>query len=87
MKNLLILSKLSGPAAAVRAVLDPADYRVIAKSELWEVETLLRQGTIDACILDFELTDIQPIRTLEQLRALAPELPIFVYSANAKWEW
>ena len=87
MKNLLILSKLSGPAAAVRAVLNPADFRVIAKSELWEVETLLRQGTIDACILDFELTDIQPIRTLEQIRALAPELPIFVYSSNAKWEW
>lgn len=87
MKNLLILSKLSGPAAAVRAVLAPADFRVIAKSELWEVETLLRQGTIDACILDFELTDIQPIRTLEQIIALAPELPIFVYSTNAKWEW
>ena len=87
MKNLLILSKLPGPAAAVRAVLNPADFRVIAKSELWEVETLLRQGTIDACILDFELTDIQPIRTLEQIRALAPELPIFVYSSNAKWEW
>ena len=87
MKNLLILSKLPGPAAAVRAVVDPGEYRVIAKTELWEVADLVRQGAIDACILDFELTDIQPIRTLEEIRALAAELPIFVYSSNAKWEW
>ncbi len=87
MKNLLILSKLAGPAAALRAVLDPAEFRVIAKNELWEIESLVRQGAIDAAILDFELTDVQPIRTIEQIRSLSPALPVFVYSSNTKWEW
>ena len=87
MKNLLILSQLSGPAAALRAVLPPDEFRIIAKCELWEIETLLRQGAFDAAILDFELTDVQPIRTIEQIRAINPNLPLFVYSSNTKWEW
>jgi signal transduction histidine kinase/CheY-like chemotaxis protein len=66
---------------------DPAQFRIVAKTEVWDAEVHLRQGTIDAAILEFDLTDVQPIRTIEQIRAVAPDLPIFIYTANAKWEW
>ena len=68
MKTLLVLAKESGLPAAIRAVLDPERYRIVAQSEVWEAEALLRQGTIDGCVLDADLTNIRPIRAIEQLR-------------------
>ncbi|HTE88265.1 MAG TPA: hypothetical protein VK639_04865, partial [Terriglobales bacterium] len=67
MKTLLVLAKESGLASALRAVLDPERYRIVAQSEVWEAEPLLRQGTVDGCVLDADLTDIRPIRAIEQL--------------------
>ena len=87
MKTLLVLAQEPGLASAVRAVVDPDRYRVVAQTEAWEAEPLLRQGTIDACILDTDLTDIRPIRTIEQLRRAMPLCPIIVYSAATQREW
>jgi signal transduction histidine kinase/DNA-binding NarL/FixJ family response regulator len=87
MKTLLVLAKESGLAAAIRAVLDPERYRIVAPGEVWEAESLLRQGTVDACLLDADLTNIRPIRVLEQLRRAVPQFPIIVYASASKWEW
>src|SRR5690349_16475112 len=87
MKTLLVLAKESGLAAAVRAVLDPERYRVVGQSEAWEAEPLLRQGTIDGCIIDADLTNIRPLRAIEELRRAMPNCPIIVYAAATQWEW
>jgi signal transduction histidine kinase/DNA-binding NarL/FixJ family response regulator len=87
MKTLLVLAKESGLATAVRAVLDPAGYRVVSQGDTWQAEPLLRQGTIDACILDADLTDIRPIRTLEHIRRVMPNCPVLVYASARDTEW
>ena len=87
MKTLLVLAKESGLASALRAVLDPERYRIVAQSEVWEAEPLLRQGTVDGCVLDADLTDIRPIRAIEQLRRAMPQCPIIVYASATQWEW
>ena len=87
MKTLLALAKESGLASAIRAVLDPERYRIVGHAEAWEAEPLLRQGTIDGCILDADLTNILPLRAIEQLRRAMPSCPIIVYTAATQWEW
>src|SRR2546421_991978 len=87
MKTLLVLAKESGLGSAIRAVLDPERYRVVTQADTWQAEPLLRQGTIDACILDADLTDIRPIRTLEHIRRAMPNCPILVYASTTQWEW
>ncbi len=87
MKTLLVLAKESGLASAVRAVLDPARYRIVFHTDAWQAEPLLRQGTIDACILDADLTDIRPIRTLELIRRAMPKCPVLVYASGTEWVW
>jgi len=87
MKTLLVLAKESGLASAIRVVLDPERYRIISHGEAWEVEPLLRQGTIDACVIDADLTDVRPIRAIEQLRGAMPNSPILIYASATQWEW
>ena len=87
MKTLLVLAKESGLASAIRAVLDPERYRIVAQAEVWEAEPLLRQGTVDGCVLDADLVDIRPIRAIEQLHRAMPQCPIIVYAAATQWEW
>jgi nitrogen-specific signal transduction histidine kinase/DNA-binding NarL/FixJ family response regulator len=86
MKSLAAYAKQPAFAAAVRAVLDPEHYRVI-----WQGDTgadpWLRQGNIDACVVDADLTDIEPIRLIEKLRRQDPACPILVYAGLKQWEW
>lgn len=55
--------------------------------EVFQAETILAQGLVDLCILDAELTDVQPIRILKQIRRLAPACPILIYTDHKQWEW
>jgi signal transduction histidine kinase len=87
MKTLLVLAAEPGFAAAIRALLDPERYRVIAKGEVGEAESLLRQGLVDACLLEAELTDVRPVRLVEQLRRLQPACPVILCSGARPWEW
>ncbi|HVR35644.1 MAG TPA: ATP-binding protein [Methylomirabilota bacterium] len=87
MKTLLVLAPNPGLAAAVRTVLDPERFRVVHQLELWEAEALLGQGTIDAIILDADLTNIQPIRVIEKIRRRLPSIPVLVFSSTKQWEW
>ena len=87
MKTLLVLAKQSGLAEAIRAVLDPELYRVVHHQEAWAAEPLFRREIFDACVLDADLTDVRPIRVLEQLRHALPRCPLFVYASARQWEW
>jgi signal transduction histidine kinase/DNA-binding NarL/FixJ family response regulator len=87
MKTLLVLAKQPGLAEALRAALDPEAYRVIHHQEVWAAEPLFSRAVFDACFLDADLTNVQPVRALEQLRQAAPQCPIFVFASARQWEW
>jgi len=75
MKTLLVLAKNTTLAEAIRAVLDPEYYRVIHYQEVWAAEPLFSREIFDACFLDADLTDIRPLRILDQLRRATPQCP------------
>jgi GAF domain-containing protein/CheY-like chemotaxis protein len=87
MKTLLVLAKQPELAAAMSAALDQDQYRVLLREQVRDAESLLCQGFIDACVIEADLTNIQPIRTLEQLHRLVPRCPILVYASGRQWEW
>ena len=87
MRTLLILSKLRAFPAAVEASADFSKYQVIVKEDLRDAESLLTRGAIDAIVLDLELTDVNAIRLIEQVRHAAPETPLIVVSEDKHWEW
>jgi signal transduction histidine kinase/DNA-binding NarL/FixJ family response regulator len=87
MRTLLVFAQQPGLPAALRAVLDPERYRVLWQSDAGAGQLLLSPGLVDACILDADLTDIEPIRTVERLHRLLPACPILIYAAVKQWEW
>ncbi len=87
MKTLLVIATQPALATALRAALETEGYRVLSRADVREAEPLLRQGLVDVCVLDADLTDVQPIRLLELLRRVAPECPVIIYSNAAQWEW
>ena len=48
MKTLLVLAEHPGFAEAIRAGINPEDYRVIARTNLEEAEPLLEHGLAEA---------------------------------------
>ncbi len=87
MKTLLVIAPEPVLAAAIRAALDPERYRVLQQSDLSDDELLLNPVSIDACILDADLTSIEPIRTIQRLRRSLPRCPLIVYATAVQWEW
>jgi signal transduction histidine kinase/CheY-like chemotaxis protein len=87
MKTLLVLAQHPDLAEAVRAGINPDEYRIIHRANLEESEPLLAHGLADACILDVELTTIQGVWLLEKLRRRAPRCPVIVYTGVKQWEW
>ena len=55
MKTLLVLAGHPDFAEAVRAGINPEQYRVIDRADLDEAEPLLAHGLAEACIVDVEL--------------------------------
>ena len=87
MRDLLVIAQQTGLAAAVRSVLDPEHYRVGSQSDLHRAELLLRSGSIDCCIVDADLVDVEPIRIIEKIRRQLPDCPIVIYAGERQWEW
>jgi len=86
MKTLLVLAEHPEFPEAVRAAVNPEQYRLIHRTTLEEAEPFLVHGLADACILDVELANVQGIWSLEKLRRRASKCPIIVYT-GAQWEW
>jgi signal transduction histidine kinase/CheY-like chemotaxis protein len=87
MKTLLVLAQHLDLVEAIRAGLNPEDYRVIHRLNLEEALPLLSHGMADACILDVEQADVQGLWIIEKLRRQAPRCPVLVYTGAARWEW
>ncbi len=87
MKTLLVLAQQPGLPAALRAVLDPEQYRILQQSEVRDADLLQNRDRVDAVVLEAELTDIRPVRIIETLRRCLPQCPILVYADEKQWEW
>ena len=87
MKTLLVLAEHPDFAEAIRAGINPEQYRVIARASLEEAEPLLAHGLAEACIVDVELTSVQGIWFLEKLRRKAPRCPVIIYTGAKQPEW
>ncbi len=87
MKTLLVLAQHPDLAEAVRAGLNPEQYRVIHRASLEEAEPLLVHGLADVCVLDVELSNVQGLWALEKLRRRAPKCPVIIYAGAKEWEW
>jgi len=87
MRTLLIVSPNASLAAAVRSALDPTRYQVIEQAEFGESELRLTGASFDLCILDADLTTVEPIRNVQRLRRFLPQCPIILYAAHSQWNW
>jgi signal transduction histidine kinase/ActR/RegA family two-component response regulator len=87
MKTLLVLAAHPDFAEAVRAGINPEQYRVIDRTNLDEAEPILAHGLAQACILDIDLTSVQGIWFLEKLRRIAPRCPVIIYTGAKASEW
>ncbi len=87
MRTLLVLAQHPGLAEAIRAGVNPEDYRVLERSTLDEAEPFLAHGLMDACILDLDLTTVQGVWVIEKLRRRAPRCPVLVYASSPQREW
>ena len=70
MKKVVLVN--AGLAVALSAVLDSSRYRIMECDDFNEEELRLTGASIDACILDVDLTTVEPIRQVEKLRRLLP---------------
>lgn len=87
MKTLLVLAPHPEIAEALRAGLNPEQYRIVHRVSPEEAEPLLVHGLADACVLDLELSGVQGIWVIEKLRRKAPRCPILVYADARQADW
>src|ERR1017187_9931530 len=87
MRTLLVIAEHPDFAEAVRAGINPEQYRVIDRTNLDEAEPLLAHGLAEACIVDVELTGVQATWFIEKLRRKAPKCPVIIYTGAKQPEW
>jgi signal transduction histidine kinase/CheY-like chemotaxis protein len=87
MRTLLVLATHPELPDALRAGLDPEQYRVLHRLNLEEAEPLLAHGLVSACIVDVGTAGIQEVWVLEKLRRRSRHCPILLYTAARQWEW
>jgi signal transduction histidine kinase len=88
MKTILALSPHPDFAEAVRTALSPEAYRVVHRNSVEEAEPLVAHGLASIIILDADLTGVESIWNIEQLRRHNKKCPIiaFTESLSADWE-
>jgi signal transduction histidine kinase/CheY-like chemotaxis protein len=87
MKTLLVLAPHPELVEALRAGLNPEQYRIVHRVSVEDAEPLLAHGLANACIVDVELSGVQEVWILEKLRRRAPKCPIILFTGSKQWEW
>src|SRR5262249_15658187 len=87
MKTLLVLSQNPDLLGAVRAALNPEEYRVLHRATLEEAEPFLGHGLADGCVLDLEFTDVHGVWLLEKIVRRAPKCPTIIYTGAKQSDW
>jgi signal transduction histidine kinase/DNA-binding response OmpR family regulator len=86
MKTLLVIASQS-IAHAVRTALEPDRYRLLEQSTFGEDELRLTASSIDGCIVEAELTTVEPLRAVRQIRRLLPGCPMILYATASVGQW
>jgi len=87
MRTLLILAPHPDLAEVIRSAIDAGEYRVVHRANTQDAEPLLKQGTVDFCIVDAESSNVQGLWEIEKVRNLRPTCPLLVYTGTTPWEW
>jgi nitrogen-specific signal transduction histidine kinase len=87
MKSILVLSNHPDFAEAIRAGLDPSQYRVVHRLTVDEAEPLLTHGLVAASILDADLMDVEIVWTVDRLRRYDAKSPVIVYASASESAW
>lgn len=87
MKTLLVLAPHPELADAIRAGLNPEQYRVVHRVSDEEAEPMLVHGLAQVCVLDLELSGVQGVWLIEKLRRRAPRCPLIVYAGERQADW
>jgi signal transduction histidine kinase/CheY-like chemotaxis protein len=86
MKTLLVLAQHPELAEAIRALLNPEQYRVIHSLGVDDAEPYLSRGMLDAAIIDVELANVQGLWAIEKFRRRLPRCPLLVFTGG-RWEF
>jgi signal transduction histidine kinase/CheY-like chemotaxis protein len=87
MKTILVLAPHPELAEAMRAGVNPEQFRVVHRVSVEEAEPLLVHGLADVCALDLELSGVQGVWVVEKVRRKAPRCPLIVYTAAHQADW
>jgi signal transduction histidine kinase/DNA-binding NarL/FixJ family response regulator len=87
MRTLLVITRQPAFAAAIETALDAARFRVITREDAAGAAALLTRGAIDGVILEVEFQDAFAIRSIEEIRALAPICGLLVYAGAGYQAW
>lgn len=87
MRTILVLADHPDTAEAIRAALNPEQYRIVHRTSLEESEPLLAHGRVHLCVLDTDLTSVQALWLVERARRQAPKCPLVVLAGTRQTEW
>jgi len=87
MKTILVLSMHPDFPEAIRAGLNPEQYRVVHRLGVEEAEPLLTHDLTAACILDIDLMGVEGVWAIERLRRRNSRMPVIAYTASSQSEW
>jgi signal transduction histidine kinase/DNA-binding NarL/FixJ family response regulator len=86
MKTILVIAQTPALASALNTVLDREQYRILHETDLQDNDIFNPAG-VDLCVLDADLTNVQPIRVVERMRKMFPTSPLIVFTNQSQWEY
>lgn len=86
MKTILVIAQTPALASALSTLLDREQYRILHETDLQDEDSVNPSG-VDLCVLDAELTNVQPIRVVEKIRRTFTGSPLIIYTNQAHWEY
>ena len=87
MKTILVLSSHPEIAEAIRAGLNPEQYRIIHRTGQAEADPMLAHGLAQGVIVDVEFDGVQNMWMIERLRRRDARCPIIIYTGAKQSEW
>jgi CheY-like chemotaxis protein len=81
MKTILFADDSKNIREYWRAALEDEGYRVVLASDGMEAVRTLREESPDMAILDISMPRASGLEALEQIRSLAPQVPVILFTA------
>lgn len=87
MNHLIIISPNPQLAEAVNALLAPGKFSCLQRGSVEQARPMLENPLFRVCLLESDLRDVRPIREIETIRQVNPEIALFVVSSDTRREW